>query len=568
MNFKASKHFDYAIAFGASLIIGLTYFQPWSYTKRFVFPSGSDLIWQQAIFQMHAQVGLFGSTENLAWPLGSDPWRLPQLGMLIGAWAKATVGWLNMGTATSILLYLSMIAAINSLAMVFFLRSFIGIEYRKWTVVFSVLVSASLFTFSHQLNLASFFVIPLSVGILCRLNSLTAQKRKRWLVLLVITAVMSPLWWVVVMVLIYPFILLSHILRQNWKLVTEVFIVWMCVVAGLLTQMAIFMLATSSGPGADHSRQPWTSNIFAGHFSDLFVGSTFIKQIAPGFANRLIQGSSIEVGFGLPVIVMAMVAVLVVIASPPSTTRWGLNLGHLRPLTFIALLFWLGGGLGNLQAAFAVVLGTTSPARAWYRMLLILGILGSAWILIAFKQYELSFQKIGKHLSGAFAGTCACFLIIARIGDLRYQNRDWNYNVSSSQQTTTPAVDFISNNTTPCRVAQFPNEAIPNLRISLNIADQRTYRGMIPYILEPDYTWTAGSFDPENQDGLANYPQTITDADLLLLEEQSYCAVLFDKEMSLMAIDQQVEIEGREISTTRKIDYEDLIYQVFLLDVS
>ena len=117
-------------------------------------------------------------------------------------------------------------------------------------------------------------------------------------------------------------------------------------------------------------------------------------------------------------------------------------------------------------------------------------------------------------------------------------------------------------------MAQFPNEAIPDLRIQLNIADQRTYRGMIPYILEPNYSWTAGSYDPKSLEGLAQYPQTVTDVEFSLLEDQGYCAVLFDKEMSQMAIDQQVEIEGREISTTRKIDYEDSIYQVFLLGVS
>ena len=66
---------------------------------------------------MHGTLGLFGVTKNLAWPTGSDPWRLPQLGMLVGAWARVTVGWLGIGTATSILIYLSVIAAVNSLEL-------------------------------------------------------------------------------------------------------------------------------------------------------------------------------------------------------------------------------------------------------------------------------------------------------------------------------------------------------------------------------------------------------------------------------------------------------------------
>ena len=567
MNFRSSKYFDYAVAFGASLIVGLMYFQPWTYTKRFVFPGGEDLVWQQAIFQIHGQVGLFGSTTHLAWPIGSDPWRLPQLGMLIGAWARVTVGWLSMGTATSVMFYVCMAVAINSLAMVFFLRSLIGSNYRKITVVLSVFLSASLFTFAHQLNLASFFVIPLSVGILCRLNNLDTRKRKRWLCLLVVTAIVSPLYWVVVMVLIYPFVLLSHAMRRHWTMAKEVSIVWAGCLAGLLTQAVIFFLAASGGPGADRSRQPWTSNYFFGSFSDLFVGSTLIKQIAPSFVSRIIPGASADLGFGLPLMITALAAVLSVLALPPIRTSSNLNLGHIRSLTLVALLYWLGGGLGNFQAMFAVVMGTISPARIWYRMILILAILGSGWILLSLKHLEMTTRRNGKQATKIVAVVLVLVLIVGGLGDLRYLNNKGRYGFPTSQQTTTPAVDFIGSHTAACRVAQFPNEANPNVRISMGW-DSRIYRGMIPYILLPDYVWTHGSYDPEKLDGLANYPQTITDADFSLLEEQSYCAVLFDKEMSQMAIDQQVVIEGREISTTRKIDYEDSIYQVFLLGVS
>lgn len=565
---KVLSSSDCLSAFFISLVTGLVFFRPWNYARRFIFPSGSDYFWQQAIFQMHAQIGLFGSTKNLSWPIGADPWRLPQLGMLIGAWARVTVGWLGMGTATSIVLYLSVIAGVNSLAMIFFIRGIVGTQYRVLAIALAVMTSASLFTFSHQLNLSSFYIIPFSLGILFRLRGLTLQEKRKWIICLVLVAVLSPLWWVVVMALVYPLVLLSHALRRQWKLVVEILIIWSGVLAGLLTQAMIFILATSSGPGSDNSRLPWTSNYFAGHLSDLFVGSTFVEHFAPSFVSKIIAGSSIEVGFGLPIMFMALVSVIAIISMPPTRTSSGVELDHLRPLTLIAILYWLGGGLGNLQAAFAVALGTTSPARAWYRLMLILGILGSGWIVAGLKHDDLTHQKLRKPGIRISLVALVLLLTVGWLGDLRYQNRNWNYNIPSSEQTTTPAVDFISVNTTACQVAQFPNEAIPDLRIQLNIADQRTYRGMIPYILEPNYSWTAGSYDPKSLEGLAQYPQTVTDVEFSLLEDQGYCAVLFDKEMSQMAIDQQVEIEGREISTTRKIDYEDSIYQVFLLGVS
>ena len=513
---------------------------------------------------MHGQVGLFGVTKHLAWPTGSDPWRLPQLGMLIGGWARVTVGWLSMGTATSILFYVSMAAAINSLAMVFFLRSLIGSKYRKITVTLSVFLSASLFTFAHQLNLASFFIIPLSIGILCRLNNLDTQNRKRWLWLLVVTAIVSPLWWVVVMVLIYPFVLLSHAIRRLWTMAQEVLIVWGCVLAGLLTQAIIFILAASRGPGADNSRQPWVSNYFNGNLTDLFIGSTFIKKIAPSFVSKIMPGASGDLGFGLPIMITALVAVLAVIASPPIRTSSNLNLGHIRPITLITLLYWLGGGLGNLQAMFAVVLGTVSPARVWYRMILILGILGSGWILLGLKHFESTFQRFGKRVTKIVAVVLGLVLMVGGLGDLRYLNHKGRYWWPTAQQTTTPAVDFIGDHTNVCQVAQYPNEANPNVRINVGW-DLRLYKGMIPYILEPNYTWTHGSYDPENVDGLGIYPQTLTDADFSNLEEQGYCAVLFDKEMSQTAIDQQIDIEGKKIKVSRKSDYEDSMYEVYIL---
>ena len=183
------------------------------------------------------------------------------------------------------------------------------------------------------------------------------------------------------------------------------------------------------------------------------------------------------------------------------------------------------------------------------------------------KHYTETSQKFGRSRTKNFVAVLLFLVIVGGLGDLKYDNRG-AYNRPSSQQTTTPAVDFIVDKRPTCRVAQFPNEAMPNLRIAHGIGDTRTYKGLIPYILEPTYTWTSGSYDPKNIKGLANYPQMIKDVDFLELENQGYCAVLFDKELSQLAIDQNINIEGREISTTRQVDYEDSMYQIFLLNDS
>ena len=558
---------DYLLTFFTTLVLGLVFFRPWSYSKRFIFTGADDWIWQQSIFQMHGSLGLFGITKHLAWPLGSDPWRLPQLGMLIGAWARVTVGWLSMGTATSILIYLSVIAAVNSLAMVFFIRGLVGAKFRTLTIVVSVMLSASEFTFLRQLNLSSFFVVPLSFGILCRFESFNRKQRLKWVSVLAIAAIISPLWWVVVLVLMLPFVLLSHILRRHWSMSIEALLIWCCVLIGLFTQIVIFVIASRGGPGADLNRQPWQSNVIHGFFSGLFVGSTFIGKIAPSFVRRIGEGSGWDLNYGIPINFTAFVSLLSLLVLPPIRTRSGINLGHLRPLTLIAVLYWLGGGLGNLQAALAVTFGTVSPARAWSRMVLILAILGSGWILAGLKHYTETSQKFGRPRTRTFVAVLLFLLIVGGLGDLKYDPR-LTYSRPSTQQTTTPAVDFIVKKRQPCRVAQFPNEAFPNIRIATGVYDPRTYRGLIPYILEPTFTWTSGSYDPKNLKGIANYPQIIKDDDFRELEKQGYCAVLFDKELSQSAIDQNITIEGREISATRIVDYEDPMYQVFLLNIS
>lgn len=98
-----ARSIQYPIAFTLASLVALVVLQPWEHARSYVFASGSDAVWQQAVFQMHGRVGVFGSTPHLAWPVGADPWRLAQLGPLIGAWARVTVGWFGLGTAASIM---------------------------------------------------------------------------------------------------------------------------------------------------------------------------------------------------------------------------------------------------------------------------------------------------------------------------------------------------------------------------------------------------------------------------------------------------------------------------------
>ena len=92
---------------------------------------------------------------------------------------------------------------------------------------------------------------------------------------------------------------------------------------------------------------------------------------------------------------------------------------------------------------------------------------------------------------------------------------------------------------------------------------------MVPYVIAPEYFWSAGSYrlgDPDQRDLVADVAFDATDTDLRLLSDRGFCAVVYDRNLGSRAIDQQVPLAGRSITTRRTPDYSDGRYLVYLLD--
>jgi hypothetical protein len=157
-------------------------------------------------------------------------------------------------------------------------------------------------------------------------------------------------------------------------------------------------------------------------------------------------------------------------------------------------------------------------------------------------------------------------LVVGALGDLATRDSQNSYPDSGDPQPALAAATFLSASLEPCPVAQFPNEAIPVVRIPIGIADPRGYLGLVPYVIEPGFFWTAGVYDPDDPTGLAELPVVLGEADFARLRADGYCAVLFDKATSQLAVEQNVEIEGRELGATLTPDFDDERYSVFLLD--
>jgi hypothetical protein len=561
-------HWQLAIAFAVAFVVVAVFLRPWSYGRDYVFPYGTDALWQQAIFQMHGQAGIFGTTHHLSWPVGANPWRLPQLGVLMGAWAWVTVGWFGLGTASSVLWYLAIAAGLDAAAIVFWIRGFVGSRLWALTLAIGISIGVSVFTVSHQLNLASFFPVPLALRLLVAMPRMP-RRRKLWgLGGLAALAFVSPLWWIAVLVLMVPLFALAPLVRRNWRRARDAALVWMMLLAGMAAQAAVFVVAKSNGPGADSSRLPWTSDLVFGHMTDLLIGSPLIRKVVPGVVKRLTPGSSVALGIGIPLLVTTAVALVVLVALPPRRLRSGVDTSILASATLISALFWLGGGFGNLQAAIAVLAGTVTPAREWSRMIVVLAVVGSAWLALIFDEFRARALRSRANSIRVWSGAVAVFFLVCAIGDLAAVDVRYGglYSRAPVKYQAAGAVGFLSARLRPCPVAQLPDEQIPNGRVKLFVSRQRlTYHAMAPYVIAPKFYWSAGSYDPKHPTGLGQLGTTVVDADVARLRNWGYCAVLYDKAVGAVARARGADINGRKIAFSGAPAYQDSAYSVYLL---
>lgn len=517
----------------------LVYFQPWRFGADSAFNIGSDAIWQQAIFQVHAQAGVFGTTEHLAYPLGMSGWQLPQMGMLVGlfAWISGANG---IPTAAAVLVFMALAAGINTAGVMYLLRAVTGPRLLGFRCVAAVTLGASVWTVDHQINLGLFVVVPIAIGLLLRWENGIGR---RWpaLTAVLVWSVISGLWWVVVLFLLLPFVALPGLLRRQWREVRAVAACWAAVLAGIAVQGAIFL--TRLGPGSDQTRQPWFSNYSYGHMVDLVIGSPLVRMVLPR-RDALIEGGTVEASWGFTIVAAAAVALVVLLAVPSRRSR-EIGTSLLAGITISATLFWLGGGLANVQDAIAVLAGGTSPARVFYRMLLVIALAGLVWAEVILLTSTFSKRTIAR-----ISGTAAVLLALIWVGDLLAIRQRL---IPPMPVTESAAVAEIRRSLPPCPIAQFPNEAIPGERVAVPGIGYHPdrYRGYVPYVLAPEYYWTAGSYAPGQADVpglLSKTPQVLTAAATKELGDQGYCAVLFDKRLAARAQAQGVAIEGRSLS--------------------
>ncbi len=354
---------------------------PWSVPPYAVFSAGGDSLFIQSSVGVASQVGPFGIDQHLGWPDGFSQWSFPQLGIYLG-----TLGWLlgNLLTnnwAQTSLYILAITAGLNAGACLFLFRAFIGRRLVVVACASAAVLGAAPFVIDKvgHLAIGAWFIIPLMFGVVIR----GAIQSRRWRIisfaLLAVVAVVSPLFWVLVGLFLAPAMLLISLVRRRWTNTLNIVVALGTFLFGFAVQFLFFLSVPHVSD--DATRGSWDSNIYGGHLTDFLLASPFLNRHIPALLT-LVPGSSTELrSVGLAAGVAALALLLIVLCGLPRklVERDGkkVDVSLLADASIVSLLFFGVGLFGNLQAGFAVLLGTTSPVRVWARISIVIAILVS-----------------------------------------------------------------------------------------------------------------------------------------------------------------------------------------------
>jgi hypothetical protein len=546
---------------------------PWAPWADGVFQDGGDFLWIQAMTEAAGQTGPAGSTLHLGWPVGYSQWSHPQLGLAYLTLAAILVAWVGLSSAGAVWFLLAVSAGLSSVCVVFLFRSLVGNRVWGLSLVLAWVLCTSPYVWmkATHTNVALFFLIPLMFAVILRLDF--TKRRTYWALLfcLLLASTASPLWWVIVGLLVAILLLLVQLVRRSWSSAICLVAVTSSIVVGAFGQ---FLLVRHFAiPGAAESRGPWDSNVVGGFLADLILASPFVNAHVPWGANLRI-GGSVELGFvGIVGGTAAILAVIVAI-SGVFVSRSNEKQLLLSQMTLIVLLFFITGGLGNLQAALAVVLGSASPARAWSRLIIVLAILGCTWAVVIIDAWREKRKAQGVDrprwmlvwLTG-FATFCACAGLL---------DTAWSTRVIPTPNNELPeygAVSYLAETRAPCPVAQLPQDGFTRYRLESDVGtpvdvNKYPWRGFIPYLLEPEFSWSFTSWIPNAKIAMNRVGSTLDDQSLKLLKDEGFCAVLYDKALADAARKQGVFMEGRRLGNGIEPDFDSERYSVYNLGAS
>ena len=556
----------YAIAFVLTVGLTMLWLRPWSVDWQGVFPDANDLVWNQAETLAHGQAGPFGSTEHLSWPFGYQPWSHPVLGGLWALMSWILTGPFSIPSALALYLCWSTSVGVTAASLLFLFRTWLGNRIPVIAVTAASVTAASSFALTRviQPNVAAFFLVPIAIAAIARWPSLDPRRRLLLVAGVTLAALAASMWWVIVGLLIAAIIVVIELIRREFSLAKSALSVTLALGIGFIAQSMLYQHALR--PGAAQTRGPWDSNLYGGHLVDLIMASPSLNAVFPHLL-AVVPGASIGTSFvGFTSMLAAIGLVAIVLCGAPRAVGHSLDTRVLADASIITVLLFLAGGLGNLQSGIAVLLGTESPARVFSRLIIVVAALGVAWVLIGAARFVESRPRRWARSKSVWVASFACmFMLMAWAADARQTPP--GYPAAFSSLPEYPATQFLTNARPPCPVAQLPQEGMPVVRTPTPNPESGRYfyRGLVPYLMFPEYFWSIGSWEPDGDTSLNGLSTSLSIPDLVSLKQQGFCAVLYDVRLAGKARESKIPLEGRDRDAQLRADFESQEYAVYLL---
>ena len=523
---------------------------------------GGDITFFAFAIKIGIQGNLDGISEILGWPNGFALFSEPLLGT--GPYYAALLISKFLSIQNVFIVYILTVIAgmlVNTIAAYWMVSK----EYveKKYSYIFAFIVGITPFVLTRveHLPILWLFFVPVIFGMYFRLERKQIEFKKAILIISFL-GFWSPLFWI--FVIIFLSLTLSIIYLIFYKYYFKQLKTWSIILSGSVMAFLLnyFLIYISRDYKGTTSRFPWQSNVFGGKFADILVSSPFINSKI-NLLEKLSEGLSPEVKISHVGIVLGIGIIVTLIFSISGIQSKKLNL----PLGFTGILvilwlFFTTGGLGNLQAALLLLLGQTTPMRAWSRIIIVLGILG---FYILLKLLEI--QLIQNYLKNI-----VLFLItIISIVDGQYLK--YIEFTEKKDVIEYSAVKFLESETKDCPVLQIPVDTFPLVQDFIFYNGQKfVFNQTIPYILSDNNQWSLYAI-PGNK-FFQNYKDISSEIDIAaaeVLASKGFCAILFDKDFSQWQIDRQAGLDltigkwpGLKMNLGEP-DFDNGRYQVYLL---
>ena len=545
--------------------------------QMYAFPSSlsitkifeTDGIFTQVQIQAFIDGAIFGSTDNLGFPLGYSHWVIPQFGLV-----DATILWL-LGNLTSITNYgLLSIAGILTLLLNLGSMYYLGLRINRSRVTafsFGLIGLTTPFAINSlvHIHVMKIFIIPTVLILLFQLIRNEKLTKLNVFLYLVIIFNASLFWINVLLAILIVVIILEFFDRIIFKfestLLKNYLKIFAYVLIGFVFHAFLFWYNSTLMGLSD--RFPWQSDIFSGKFSDVLVGSPFLNKFFPRLDN-LVPGTSTEAWsnmLGLPLIIGFIFAIYFILTLSLDKFKNTFNLtAPLRQFAIVSVLFFVIGGLSNLQAAFFVLIGSGSPMRTWSRLSIVVSIIG---LVIFYTIFEHRLKLI--HLK-LLMFLIIFFSLIDLLSLEKYQQNKDNWGDREQYKSVT----FISQRLQPCPVLQLPVDTYLLPQGALDKAYRYYWTNLIPYLVLPDFKWTSAIYtdSPGWKNVIEKIPSEISKQDVNSLSK-TYCAIFFDKNFSQYQIDRNAGLKytiglwpGLRMSPELNPDFEDTRYSVYVIN--